>query len=366
MSIGKLVTCGLEQWEGILKSVAQELDMDLVNISAFAEVKEQLEKDPPLGFLVNSQAEQGRVLSMGVRMATQLADLPIIAAIPEPWSSDVAEAFALGVDDYISQNGLGQVKKKLLALRKEGAPTGTYLSGKVVLADPDRERRVLMARHIKKMGLQVDFAVDGQTIPSDTSVKLVVANAHLNPGGAITCLRPYRQGPGAKIPWVISGTKAEIEQARSEWPDATALSYVDVEADLAQIAFTANKLLIGSARSMRRSPRLTYETTIFFNAIDGAVPEWGFTYNVNRGGIYVRTLTPPGLGQDLVLEFVPPFGRGHVVVDARVVWRQEYSGTKGYPPGFGIQYAEDLPIADNAALEAGYNKLLEVNGNPEA
>jgi hypothetical protein len=77
-------------------------------------------------------------------------------------------------------------------------------------------------------------------------------------------------------------------------------------------------------------------------------------------------LTPPALGLDLSLEFTPPFGRGRVQVDGKVVWRQEYSKVKGYPPGFGIQYNDDLPVADQAALEAGYNKLIEANGNPDA
>jgi Tfp pilus assembly protein PilZ len=129
---------------------------------------------------------------------------------------------------------------------------------------------------------------------------------------------------------------------------------------------------------MRRSPRFTFETPVSFAPLAGGHPaacsdgsdgdhgllQWGYSYNISRGGLFVRTVTPPGMGQELALEFSPPFGRGRVIVEGKVAWRQEFSRSRGFPPGFGLQYAEDLPIPDAAALEAGYAKLLADNGNP--
>jgi len=142
------------------------------------------------------------------------------------------------------------------------------------------------------------------------------------------------------------------------------VAFCDLDADLAQVVFSANKLLIGAGRALRRSERLPYETPVRVWISAGMVEIWGYTYNINLGGLYVRTLTPPALGTEIDLELVPPHGRGRVMVEGKVVWRQEYSPGKGYPAGFGAQYTEErLPVADGAALEHGYLRLVEEQGS---
>ncbi len=365
MSVGQLVVCGLESSLDLLQDLASELELDLLDLTSFQEQKPALEQSPPTCFLVDHQQTIGEEVCLGVRMSSKLVDTPVVALLQDPWSDALSDAFSLGIDDFLPVETIRGIKQKLLALRKEGTPTGTYLSGQVILADPERERRVHLARHLRKMGLRVEFAVDAEGIASDVSVKLVVAHCSLAPDGAVPTLKQYRKGPGAKIPWVITGNKLELDRAKKDLGSDPLTDGFDIGTDAAQMAFTANKLLIGSARSMRRSPRLTYEGAILFHALGGSHTEWGYTYNINRGGLYIRTLTPPALGSDLDLEFVPPHGRGHVKVEGKVVWRQEYTGSKGYPPGFGVQYG-DLPIADAAGLDAGYNQLIEDNGNPDA
>lgn len=363
----RVLAAGIDVGQPALRQLSSELGLELAAVSgSFAALKKHLEDEPPLCLLVDCNTPLGQEAALGIRMNAALVNTPVIAVVTAPWSDEVTETFALGADDYITLAEPMALRAKLTVLRAPGPPLAMHRTGTVVLADPDRERRIHLARHLRGMGLMVDFAVDGEALPSDTTVKLVVAHSNLPPDGAVASLDRYRHGPGEKIPWVIVGPRSESEAARVAFAQRPAVTFFDGDSDAAGIVFTANQVMTGAARSMRRSPRLIYETAIQFGAAAQTPREWGVSYNLNRGGLYVRTLNPPALGTELQLELTPPHGRGHAIVDARVVWRQEYSGGGGYPPGFGVEYVGTRPLADLAALDAGYTQLLEDCGNPEA
>jgi len=123
----------------------------------------------------------------------------------------------------------------------------------------------------------------------------------------------------------------------------------------------ANELLTEGFEQMRRSERLAYGCPLLFSARE-VVPTFGFTFNISEGGLFVRTLTPPPMGTALELKFTPPFGRGQVWVEGNVAWRSmQRVNPRGVPSGFGLSYGE-LPVADGAALAAGYAELLANKG----
>lgn len=365
MSQARVLVCGLQEYSSVIDHLTDGLALQAWMVQSYEQVAGE-DVDGLSCALVAYTDPQARDLCRQIRLSPDLADLPVVAVVEDPWSPDVKDAFTVGVDDYLPGWSLPLARNKLMALRTEGAPAGTYLSGVVVLADPDQERRVGLARHLRKMGLAVEFAVD-QTIPCGTEVKLVVAHADLPPDGAAQCLRQYREGPGSRVPWIITGSDATLQQIRRTVGPSEHVAYCDLDADNAQVVFAANKLLIGAGRALRRSERLPYETSVRVLIPHNDVEIWGYTYNINLGGLYVRTLTPPALGTEVQLEFVPPNGRGRVQVEGKAVWRQEYTPGKGYPAGFGVQYIEDrLPVADGAALEYGYLKLCEEQGSEAA
>jgi CheY-like chemotaxis protein len=362
-----IIAAGVETDELALRQLIGEVGLELVPMSeGFGALRKRLEDAPPLCLLVDCNTPAGQEAALGIRMTAALSDTPVIAIVGTPWSDELAETFALGADDYVTRDAPAALRAKLATLLAPGAPTAMHRTGTVVLADSDRDRRIHLARHLRGMGLMVDFAVDGEALPSDTTIKLVVAQSGLPPDGAVNCLDRFRRGPGEKIPWVVVGPRAEAEAARVAFAERPAVAFFDGDSDATGIVFTANQVMTGAARSMRRSPRLIYETAVQFQVGDTAPREWGVSYNLNRGGLYIRTLTPPALGAELQVEFTPPHGRGHAIVDARVVWRQEYSGGKGYPPGIGVEYLGTQPLPDRAALDAGYTQLLEDCGNPDA
>ena len=85
-----------------------------------------------------------------------------------------------------------------------------------------------------------------------------------------------------------------------------------------------------------------------------------FSYNINRTGVFLRSLAAPPAGTEVTLELRPPYGEGRAVVTGKVVWRKEPSSESGpvVPAGIGVVYTR-VPLADGAALKVGYDELLK-------
>jgi hypothetical protein len=359
----RLAIGGLDPRARGVQKLADELYLEVLTLSGDADVK-ALEAAPPIAVLVGAGSPIGEEVCRAVRLSSRLADLPVIAVVGKPWSGEVGRAFSFGVDDYVPVSGPELLEQKVRVV--EG---GVYfnpgeLKYTVVLAHPSRERRVHLARFLRRMGLDVSFAAASAELAHDDRVRLVVAACELAPDGAAAGLRGYRAAHGGATPWIVAGEGEALEAARRELAEEKDVGFLDLSADAAQIVTLANKHLIKGNPSMRRSARLPYEAPIRYGRDEAAPQAWGYLFNVNLGGVYIRTLTPPPLGVELDLEFVPPKGRGRVLVRGSVVWSNEYSGRRGHPPGFGIKYEDHLPLADGAALYAGYQKLFEEHGNP--
>jgi hypothetical protein len=143
----------------------------------------------------------------------------------------------------------------------------------------------------------------------------------------------------------------------------TKLRIFEAEADAEGLTFVLNELLAPPPAGVRRSVRILYGAPASFVHEGG--DDWihGFTYNINLGGVYIRTLTPLPLQTKIELSFRPPFGRGQVIAEAQVVWRKKIGDISGAasPPGMGVQFTK-MWQADRAGYEAGYQLLLEQTG----
>jgi len=202
----------------------------------------------------------------------------------------------------------------------------------------------------------LQFAVD-HAFPAAADLKLVVAHSVLPPDGALRGLRKFRSESGAGTPWVVFGSRPELESIQEQVNGEGNLALFDTSVDTSQIVSVVNALFSKEVLTQRKTARHAYESPVRWQPADSDEARWGYLYNINRDGVYVRTLTPPPQGTRVSLEFSPPFGCGRVVVESTAVWRQPFCSRRGQPPGFGVRYAEELPIADAAALEAGYQEL---------
>lgn len=112
---------------------------------------------------------------------------------------------------------------------------------------------------------------------------------------------------------------------------------------------TTDELTRPAGVERRRSSRIELVVRVDYKTVDELFSE--FARNINEGGLYVETDTPPQLGSSVALQFQIPGGTEPIQVIGRVVRISEGEG--GDPPGMGIEF-EDL----NAQSRELINELV--------
>ena len=366
MTTGKIVIAGLDASTGMpLRQLSEDLELEIREVKSFYKVRDELEQEPPLCILANCETSVGQEICLGARISAALQDLPILAVVENPWSTEVRDAFAMGVDDFLPRRELEHLSLKLLSIRRKGQAPAADKASRVVLADPDRDRRVHLARALRTLGMALHFTLECSEVPATDDVRLVVAHCALPPDGGPACMLRHRDATKTTVPWILVGTAADLRQARETLDAQPLLHLFDSKSDATQVVSVANDLLRATLESQRASVRLPYESGVVFNIPGSWQQVWAYTFNISLGGLFVRTVAPPPLSATMELEFCPPFSEQRVRLPGTVVWRQEYTGSRGYPSGFGIQFRANAPERDSGLLAQGYQALLEDQGNPE-
>src|SRR5215468_1942347 len=89
-----------------------------------------------------------------------------------------------------------------------------------------------------------------------------------------------------------------------------------------------------SGRERRRSDRVELMVRVDYKTVDELFSE--FARNINEGGLFVETDTPPALGASVALEFQIPGSDEPIQVMGRVVRVCDVSHREG--PGMGIEF----------------------------
>lgn len=87
----------------------------------------------------------------------------------------------------------------------------------------------------------------------------------------------------------------------------------------------------------RRSERVDLLVRVDYKTVDELFSE--FARNINEGGLFVETDTPPSIGSPVALQFTIPGTDDPIQVMGRVV--RVTPGDRDEPPGMGIEF-EDL------------------------
>ena len=333
------------------------LGLPVVRMKRAPSKLEALAQEPPLCAVLDLHDAEARDFCEATRLSWALSDLAIIAVVDDPWSEEVEQAFRAGAEDFAPRGEPAELARKVEALTHVHKPAVPRSPGQVVLADPDRLRRVRIGRQLRRLGLEIRFAVDGD-IPETPAPTIVVAHCQLPPSGAVPALERFQAKSDVHTPWILVGSRWDLECARAALPGDLRVELHDETLDPSQIIAVANGVLVAERAARRRSPRVPYATPVCLGQAEVRC-RWGMSWNLSADGLYVRTLDAPPIGTALELELRPPHGRGRTMVAGNVVWRQPYSGQRGYPPGFGFMLSPHAAIADRAALNAGYEALRE-------
>jgi len=89
-----------------------------------------------------------------------------------------------------------------------------------------------------------------------------------------------------------------------------------------------------SGRERRRSDRVELMVRVDYKTVDELFSE--FARNINEGGMFVETETPPEPGAAVALQFRIPGSPEPIAVMGRVV--RTTGGDRQEPPGMGIEF----------------------------
>jgi CheY-like chemotaxis protein len=327
---------------------------------------EGLETELPCAVVVGAEVIDRSALMAELRQRPLLDAVPIIARVREPHGDEIEQAFADGADDIIVDGAEAQFEALIASFGRIDSWSAVRApSGLVLLADEDRQERIRLGSVLRRGGFDIRFASDlGELehwLNDGQAPRAVVASADL-PGGSLPdYLERLVADHRLHSPCVIVNADRD---ARVGAGDQTAAAVVyDTGHDPERLSFLMNELLAPAPPEGRRTPRLLYESIAEFIHEGSDETFFGYTYNVNAGGLFVRTLTPPPHQSRVEVRFRPPCGNGRVNAVAQVVWVSQFrgNGTATSPTGMGVQFVDWAP-ADRAGFEAGYQALLAMHG----
>ena len=309
-------------------------------------------------------AEQIESICTSVRGDPRFDTIALIALVPDTGGQSLGPVFASGADDYLPLGEGGHLEgmlRELAANQQVRKPA--FIKGRAILADADRQWRVQGARVLRQAGYDVHFAVDAaevdRVIDRDPTIQLVVADVDL-PGGALGVLEGLRSRGLGRPVWIACGTagaRAAIEDRLS--PIESAAFHLR-DSPPENLTFLINATTMTPTRSQRASERLLYSVPVSFRLDGHPGIVWGSTYNVSRGGLYVRTLTPAPFGAQVKLRLHAPAAGRLVELSGRVAWRKEFGAAGGVPgpTGMGVEVT-DAGGADVTEFRASYDRMAE-------
>lgn len=92
----------------------------------------------------------------------------------------------------------------------------------------------------------------------------------------------------------------------------------------------------------RRAPRSPLVVRVAYATVDALFSE--FTRNVNEGGLFIETETPPPMETRVALEFKLPGRDAPIRARGRVAWIRDASPEEG-PAGMGVEFEQLGPEA---------------------
>jgi DNA-binding response OmpR family regulator len=304
--------------------------------------------------LLDGESVEGQSFAVERRAESEHATLPVLSLAKDVTDLRFVEAFSWGVDDIVHRTEADPLRSRLRHLPKERVRLPESNRGTVLVAESDRTRRILIGRVLRNAGYLVTFAVGEKDLCSfaqELELNVVVASTGLLEAPRDFAEQLRQKSQSALL--VLTCPPRELKKHATCFDGLSGVTTTDAFAPAENVLFAANELGRPRGTDLRASARILYGTTTAFRGVGRDSDDYGFTYNVSTGGIYVRTLAPPD--DELVwLELCPPRGERRVRLVGKVAWRRGLS--KGeyatVPPGFGVEIIDGAKM-DIEAWQAG-------------
>jgi DNA-binding response OmpR family regulator len=346
-----------------LEAASRAAGLDFNHVDSITQGLIWLEDNDPHSLLLdgsNGGLERG---CLEIRAQVRHALVPIVALAPKVTELAFAEAFSCGGDDVVAvraQEALTARLRRLPAAPWERPPAS---NDKVALISAsDRSRRIVLGRMLGNAGYVIHFAVDlaeTERFARESNPRLVVIDTELE---GVRELITEAAPRNLHTLWIVSTAPRHMRGCHAWLRDLPNATVTDSFAPPENIVFLANELGRGKANDQRASRRVLYGTLVAFRCAGRDEDDFGLSYNVSAGGLYVRSLAPPV--EDCVwIELRPPRTERLVRLEGRVCWRRAYgsSAMATVPPGFGLEIV-DGSRSDLEAWAAGYRSFADSIG----
>ena len=330
-----------------IEAAAKMADQAVQSHLSLDELGDSLEEkaNRPSAFLVNMDSPDVRKSALEVRSRFSLAAVPIIGVASEVNDLTFEEAFSSGMDDCCPIDDGLRLGRRLRHLAEFEPVSVERRDRTIVIADSDRETRLLMGRVFRDAGFEVSFALDQSDAlrqSLDDKVVVVVCSDDIEQtDGEQASLSSRACAEGSAAAWIINTPPKQIPAALRRFSVNTdaRVAVHDAFAAPATLLFVANELLSTHGKDGRSSERLLYGASVRFRPAGRDGEESGYLFNIGAGGVYVCTLAIPERWDELWLEFSPPRSDRRVHLEGTVVWTRRYGpgGTATVPTGFGVQ-----------------------------
>jgi hypothetical protein len=293
--------------------------------------------------------------------------VPIIGMSRTPSELGFARVFAWGADDLVPLGATPALERRLVALLA-ATPSDQRGFGQAVVAEGTTQRRALLGRVLVHAGYDVKFAVDRGSVElyaSQAETRIVVISATL---GDPRKLIEAAARAGGLATWIVTAEARSVARLASGLAGLDRVVVTSTAGSPEDILFLANEIVFGKGHRQREW-RALYGSPVAFRPLGATTDEYGFTYDVSPGGLYVRSLLPCE-SEDVEVDLRPPERDERVRLLGKVVRRFAFgSGSvASAPPGFGVKVTGPSSPALKLWIEAcrAYVEKAGSGSPPEA
>ncbi|HEY6876413.1 MAG TPA: hypothetical protein VI299_00255, partial [Polyangiales bacterium] len=246
-----------------------------------------------------------RDVSRVLRESVCARDVPLLVVVERITSSLLSSLHAEGADDVVTYADVKGLESRVAALNGRPAQERKpAFKGECVLAHPGVTKLSEFTRVLQQAGFDVlpaNNEADVIRLAQERSPRAVVISSGLPPEGGRMALRRLAENVERDLPAVLLAAGNPGAFSPQGW------AMVAEDAPPANLLFVLNDLLRPNEQvDGRESRRLLYSTQCNFRIAGEVESTAGLTYNIGRGGLFVRTLASPPRGVLMWLELVPP------------------------------------------------------------
>ena len=356
---------------GELKSSLEEATsksgIELVLTREPAKALVELERASAVAVLVDMATLGAEQFCKRARGTERLRGVPIIGMSRTPSELGFARVFGWGADDLVPLGATPALARRLAAL-VNAVPHDQSSFGQAVVAEGTTQRRALLGRVLVHAGYDVKFAVDRGSVElyaSQAETRIVVISATL---GDPRKLIESASKAGGLATWIVTAEARSVARLAASLTGLERVVVTSTAGSPEDILFLANEIVFGKGHRQREW-RALYGTPVAFRPLGATTDDYGFTYDVSPGGLYVRSLLPCE-SDDVEVDLRPPERDERVRLLGKVVRRFAFgSGSvASAPPGFGVKVVGPTSPALKLWVEAcrAYVEKVGSGSPPEA